>query len=344
MRGSAAPPRRLGRRPLLLGMAAASPLAAMAPGGRRARAQGAAAPGSAYPNRPVRLIVPYSAGGVADTLARMVQTRIGEHLGQSFVVENRTGASGAIAAGVVAQSAPDGYTLLMEGSTFATLPLVQRGLPVDYETAFAPVAQLSALPYYLGLRAGFPAEDFAGFLAQARERPGQVTYGTPGVAHIGHFMGEALQQRAGVRLEHIPYRGGADVARDLTAGRIDACFISHSSLRPVLEAGRGRLIAVTSADRRPLTPEVPAIGEAFPGYDMMSWTGVFAPAGTPELVLRRFAAAAEHALGDPAIRERLAGIGNDPAFSSPEEYAALIRRDREVARGIVAASATLRSG
>ena len=343
MPGSATPP-RYKRRPLVLA-AALSPLAAAVPRSpRHARGQSATGMGAGYPERPVRLVVPYSAGGVGDTVARMVQPKIGEHLGHSLVVENRTGASGAIAAAFVAQSPPDGYTLLLEGSTFATLPLVQRGLPVDYETAFVPVAQLSSLPYYLGLRAGFPAEDLAGFLAEARSRPGQVTYGTPSVAHIGHFMGELLQQRAGVRLEHIPYRGGADVARDLAAGRIDACFISHSSLKPVLEGSRGRLIALTSAGRRPLTPDVPAFGEVFPGYDMVSWTGVFAPAGTPAAVLRRFAAATHHALADPATRERLLSIGNDPVISSPEEYAALTRRDRDVARGIVAASPSLRGG
>ena len=172
MSASIAPPRR-DRRSLVLA-AALSPLAAAIPRRARAQGQGADRAGSNYPDRPVRLIVPYSAGGVADTIARMVQPKLGEHMGQSMVVENRTGASGAIAAALVAQSSADGYTLLMEGSTFATLPLVQRGLPVDYEAAFVPAAQLSSLPYYLGLRAAFPADDLAGFVAEARARPGQV--------------------------------------------------------------------------------------------------------------------------------------------------------------------------
>lgn len=298
---------------------------------------------AAYPARPVRLIVAYSAGGVADTIARTIQPKVAEHLGQPFVVENRTGASGAIAAGLVAQSPPDGYTFLLEGATFATLPLVNRNLPVDYEQAFVPVAQITSQPYYLAVRAGFPAEDLRAYVGEAKRRPGQVTYGTPGVAHIGHFMGELLQSRAGIRLEHVPFRGGADAAREVAAGRIDSCFISHSSLLPVLQGGRGRLVAVTSAGRRPLTPDTPAIGETFPGYDLESWTGVFAPAGTPEPVLRRFVAALHHALNDPDVRERLAAGGNDPIVSTPEAYAALIHRDREVARRIVEASG-LRAG
>ncbi|NDG48560.1 MAG: hypothetical protein EBY30_05780 [Rhodospirillales bacterium] len=193
-----------------------------------------------YPERPIRLIIPYSAGGVADTIARTIQPKMAEHLGQSLVVENRTGASGAIAAAALAQSAPDGHTFMLEGATFATLPLVSRSLPVDYETAFTPVAQVTSQPYYLAVHQNFPAEDFQGFLAAARARPGQITYGTPGHAHIGHFMGELIQLRAGIRLEHIPYRGGADAAREVGTGRIDAAIISGSSPSPAPSAGPSR--------------------------------------------------------------------------------------------------------
>ena len=155
-------------------------------------AQQAWAQGS-YPDRPVRMIVPYSAGGVADTIARIIQPKVAEHLGQSFIIENRTGASGSIGAMAVAQSPADGHTILFEGATFATLPLVSRSLPIDYTTAFIPVVQVTTQPYMLGVRAGFPARDLAGFVAEAKRRPGEITYGTPGVAHIGHFMGELLQ-------------------------------------------------------------------------------------------------------------------------------------------------------
>ena len=317
--------RGLSRRGLGLGMLAA-PVAI-----------GAAQGQGAWPDRPVRFIVPYSAGGVADTIARILQPRVAEHLGQSFIIENRTGASGAIGAAAVAQSPADGYTLLFEGATFATLPEVRRDLPFDYGAAFIPVVQVTTQPYIIGVRAGFPATDLAGFVAEAKKRPGEVTYGTPGVAHIGHFMGEALQMAAGIRLEHVPFRGGADVARELAGGRIDAGIISYSSLRPAVERGT-TLIASTAGRRQASLPQIPVIGETFPGYDMASWTGVFAPAGTPAVAVNRFVQALRAAIGDAEVRRRLEAAGADAVESGPEAFAAVIRRDRETARRIVQAT------
>ncbi len=313
---------RITRRAALLGTLAAPGLA---------RAQGG------WPDRPVRFVVPYSAGGVADTIARTLQARVAEHLGQSFVIDNRTGASGAIGAAAVAQSPADGYTLLFEGATFATLPEVRRDLPFDYAAAFVPVVQVTTQPYIIGIRAGFPATDLAGFVAEAKRRPGEVTYGTPGVAHIGHFMGEALQLAAGIRLEHVPFRGGADVARELAAGRIDAGIISYSSLRPAVERG-ATLIASTAGRRQASLPQIPVIAETFPGYDMSSWTGVFAPAGTPAAAMQRFGAAIGAALADADVRRRLEAAGADPVESNPAAFAEVIRKDRETARRIVQAT------
>ncbi len=280
-----------------------------------------------YPNRPVRLVIPYSAGGVADTVARIIQPKVAEHLGQPLIVENRTGASGAIGAAAVAQSAPDGTTLLLEGATSITSPLVNKGLAVDY-TTLVPVTQITAAPYVLGVRTDFPAEDLAGFIAEAKRRPGQVTYGTPGVAHIGHLMGELLQSLAGIRLEHVPYRGGADAARDVIGGRIDAAIISESSLKPVFASGKGRPFGVTGPVRRPNLPGTPAIAEVVPGYDLTTWMVIFAPAGTPPGVVARAAAAFRHATADPETRTRIETSGNDPMVTGPAEAAALVDRDR----------------
>ncbi|MEO3474536.1 tripartite tricarboxylate transporter substrate binding protein [Roseomonas sp. CAU 1739] len=292
---------------------------------------------ASWPDRPVRFIVPYSAGGVADTIARIMQPRVAENLGQSFLIDNRTGASGAIGAAAVHASPADGYTLLFEGATFATLPEVRQDLPFDYGAAFIPVVQVTTQPYIIGIRAGFPATDLAGFVAEAKRRPGEVTYGTPGVAHIGHFMGEALQMAAGIRLEHVPFRGGADVARELAGGRIDAGIISYSSLRPAVERG-ATLIASTAGHRQASLPQIPVIAETFPGYDMSSWTGVFAPAGTPEVATTRFAQVLRSALSDAEVRRRMEAAGADPVESDPIAFAAVIRRDRETARRIVAAT------
>jgi tripartite-type tricarboxylate transporter receptor subunit TctC len=292
---------------------------------------------ASWPDRPVRMVVPYSAGGVADTIARIVQSRVSEQLGQSFIIENRTGASGAIGAAAVHAAPADGHTLLFEGATFATLPEVRRDLPFDYATAFIPVVQVTTQPYIIGVRAGFPATDLAGFVAEAKRRPGEVTYGTPGVAHIGHFMGEALQMAAGIRLEHVPFRGGADVARELAGGRIDAGIISYSSLRPAVERG-ATLVASTAGRRQASLPQIPVIGETFAGYDMSSWTGVFAPAGTPAVAVARISAAMRSALADAEVRRRLDASGADAVESDPAAFAAVIRRDRETARRIVAAT------
>ncbi len=283
------------------------------------------------------MVVPYSAGGVADTIARIVQARVSEQLGQSFIIENRTGASGAIGAAAVHAAPADGHTLLFEGATFATLPEVRRDLPFDYASAFIPVVQVTTQPYIIGVRAGFPATDLAGFVAEAKRRPGEVTYGTPGVAHIGHFMGESLQMAAGIRLEHIPFRGGADVARELAGGRIDAGIISYSSLRPAVERG-ATLVASTAGRRQSSLPQIPVIGETFAGYDMSSWTGVFAPAGTPAVAVQRISAAMRSALADPEVRRRLDASGADAVESDPAAFAAVIRRDRETARRIVQAT------
>lgn len=296
-----------------------------------ARAQGH------WPERPVRVVVPYSAGGVADTTSRIMQNRLGEALGQPVIIENRTGASGAIAAAAVAQSPPDGYTLLYEGSTYITLPLVNRNLPVDYEATLQSAGMSNSQPYIIGVRADFPARDFAGLLEEARKRPGQVTFGTPGVAHIGHFMGELIQLMGHVQLEHVPFRGGADVARELAAQRIDVGIISFSSLRPAVARG-ARLIGSTAAQRNPTMPDIPAIAETLSGYEMMAWTGFFLPTATPPPPRTRFLAALRETVADAGVRTRMIEIGNDPFFADAEAMAEQVRRDREKLRRIARAA------
>jgi len=282
-----------------------------------------------FPSRPIRLIVPYSAGGIADTVVRIVQPKTAEALGVPVIVENRTGASGAVGAAAAAAAPPDGYTLVAEGATTITSPLANKSLPLDYDR-LVPVTQLTIAPYVLGIRADFPATDLQGFLAEARRRPGSVTFGTPGIAHIGHLMGELLQSLAAVKLEHIPYRGGANAARDLAGGQLDAVIISESSLRPVLESGKARAIGVTGASRRPGLPGVPAIGEVVPGYELGTWIIVYAPRGTPEAVQERLAAAFRAATTDPEVRAKLAQTGSDPMSASPAEARALFARDKAV--------------
>ena len=286
--------------------------------------------------RPIRVVVPFAPGGQSDTVMRLLQPKMAEVLGTAVIVDNRPGAGGSIGAGVVAAAPPDGTTLFFDSFGFVVQPLVHRGLSFDYMTAFAPVAQVVAAPYVLVVKADFPATDLAGFVAEVKRRQG-VPYGTPGIGTPGHLAGALLAHRAGIVLEHLPYRGGAESARDLAAGNLDSAIGTANSFKPVIDAGRGRGIALTSADQRGTLAHLPTIAASgFPGFDLTSWNGIFAPAGTPRDILARLEAAANAATSDPATRERLAATGNDAITAGAEEFAALIRRDAEMVRRLVA--------
>jgi tripartite-type tricarboxylate transporter receptor subunit TctC len=300
---------------------------------RNARAQTSDA--AHFPDRPVRVILPFSAGGQSDTIARTMQPRVSEALGQQLVIENRTGGGGSIGAGVVATSAPDGYNLLFDAASFLIVPLALKSLPFNYETAFAPVGIVAEQPYVMAVLSSSPVHDLAGFIAAARAAPNPLTYGTPGVGSVGHLSGALLAKRAGIQLEHVPYRGGADVARDMAAGTLDAGIISFNSLGPVLQSGKARVIAVTSGIRRgDLT--VPTIAESgFPGFDLTSWSGVFARAGTPAPVIEKIVVAFRHATSDSTVKERLAAIGSEATPPDPEAFASRLVSERQVVQGIV---------
>lgn len=286
--------------------------------------------------RPVRVIVAFAPGGQSDTVMRLLQPKMAEALGQPVVVENRAGAGGAIAAAAVAGSAPDGLTLLFDSFGFVVQPLIQRGLSFDYETAFAAVAQATALPYVLVTRSNFPGRDLAGYIAEARANPG-VTFGSPGVGSTGHLAGVLLAHRAGVRLEHVPYRGGADAARDVAAGNLDSVISTANTLRPLVQDGRARGIALTSATRRGSMADLPTIAESgFPGFDLTSWNGLFVPAATPAPMITRLSEAMRLAAQDPFVRERLSVGGNEAVNEPAAAFAARIAHDRQVVRQLVA--------
>nr|WP_314072101.1 tripartite tricarboxylate transporter substrate binding protein [uncultured Roseococcus sp.] len=297
----------------------------------------AAVPGDAgdFPSRPVRVILPYAAGGQADTIARVMQPRMSEALGQPVVIENRTGAGGSIGGGIVAASPPDGYTLLFDAASFLIVPLAVRGLPFDYETAFAPVGLVAEQPYVLAVSPSMGVSDLAGFLAAARAGSEPIAYGTPGIGSIGHLAGALLATRAGIQLEHVAYRGGADVSRDMAAGTLRMGILSYNSIGPLVQDGRARALAVTSGIRRG-DRRIPTIAEnGFPGFDVTSWTGVFARVGTPPAILHKLADACNHATADATVRERLIAIGSEATEAQPEAFAARLVTEREVVKGIV---------
>lgn len=306
----------------ILGATLAAPFAA------RASAQ-------AWPTRTIRVVVPFAAGGAADSAARTVFPRVSEILGQTIVVENRTGAGGSIGGAAVAQSAGDGYTWLFDASSHIVNPTLLRNLPFDY-TAFVPCSQVATFPQAIAVKEAFPATTLAELIAAAKARPGQLNFGTQGNATAGHLALELFQSRAGIRLTHVPYRGGADAARDLAAGNVDGVLITALSAGPIVQSGRARMLAVTVTERLANWPAIPTLHESgFPSFDMSEWVGLVAPAGTPAPVVARMHATIAAVLKEPAVRERLGQLGAVPVGSDPATFGRFLAEGRETMARLV---------
>jgi tripartite-type tricarboxylate transporter receptor subunit TctC len=288
-----------------------------------------------FPARPIRVVVPYAPGGQSDTVMRLLIPRMAEFLGQNIIVENRSGGGGTIGAGIVANAPADGYTLFFESFAFAVAPLIHRGLPFDYEAAFVPIGQAVALPYVLVTKRDYPARNVAEFIASVKARPG-FTYGTPGIGTIGHLAGALLELRAGIKMEHVAYRGGAESARDVAAGNIDGAIGTANSFAPLIQNDRARGIALTSGERRGSLAHLPTLAESgFPGFDLTSWNGLFAPSATPAPIRARLEAALRHATTDEPTRQRLAASGNDVVTESADAFGERIKKDRELVRQLI---------
>jgi tripartite-type tricarboxylate transporter receptor subunit TctC len=314
--GHPAPP--FGRRAALALGAAALP--------RGASAQGVAA---RYPSGPVRLLVGFSPGGALDLLARPLAQRLSERLGQPFLVENRAGAAGNLAAEAAARAAPDGHVLLMAGHS--TLAVPRPSPAFDAARDLAPVAQVAVLAFVLAVPADLPARSVADLLALARARPGGLNAGTSGVGGLQHLALELLKRRAGVDIAHVPFRGAADVARELVAGRVELGVDPYGSFQAGVEAGRLRVLATTAAARLPALPGVPAVAEApgLQGYEATGFAGVVAPAATPRAVVEAVEAAVAWAMGGTDLPRAYERQGALPRHAGAREFAALAARDRE---------------
>ncbi len=286
-----------------------------------------------YPNRPIRLVVPFAPGGNSDTLARLIQPRMSGFLGQQIVVENRSGAGGAIGAAQVVQAPADGHTLLFDSASFVVAQFIHRNLSFDYERDFAPVGTVADVPYLLGVARGRGITDIASFLAVARAAPGGLSYGSPGVGSVGHLAGVMLAHRSGVRLEHVPYRGGAEAARDLAAGTLDAAIISGNSLNPLAEGGRAVIIGTTNAAGIGNYPSIAAQG--FPAFDLTSWNALFCRAGTPEPIRRALEEAVNHATSDADVRARYAAAGAEATAAEADALTARLVRERALIRDLI---------
>ena len=308
---------RLSRRSLLAGGLAAPLLAA----------SGFAQ--TEWPRGPIRWVVAFAAGGAADTVARNVGARVSEILGQQVIIDNRTGGNSLVAAGAVLQAPRDGQTFLIDAANQVTNPFLIKDLPFDYAATWMPVTKLSDFPQVVAVKQDFPAGTIQEYIAAAKDKPATISYGTPPAAGMGHMAGEELQRRAGIKLIHVGYRGGADAARDIGAGAIDSVIITTSSIRPPLAAGQARVLAVTSLKRAPTFPDVPTIAEqGYPGYNMIDWNGLFAANGTPLELIARMQAACAEAIKDSKVRERLDPAGAVLVADTPAAFKAWLEGQR----------------
>jgi tripartite-type tricarboxylate transporter receptor subunit TctC len=288
-----------------------------------AQAQGA------YPNKPVRLIVPAAPGGGADFLARIVGTRLQEQTGQSFVIDNRAGASGTIAADLTAKSAPDGYTMLLGQSTsIAIAPHLYPKLPYDTLRDLKPVTLVAEVPNMLVVHPSVQANSVREFIALAKAKPGSLNYGSAGNGAPSHLAGAMFNGAAGVDLVHVPYKGAGPALNDLVSGQIQVMFAPMVAAMPQVKSGKLRALAVTSAKRSPAVPDVPTLAESgLPGFAIVSWFGFFVPAATPQAVVDKLHQETVKALKHPDTVERFAKEGAEPEGNTPAEFAAYVQQE-----------------
>jgi tripartite-type tricarboxylate transporter receptor subunit TctC len=289
-----------------------------------------------YPSKPIRMVVAFAPGGIADFAARSISSRLADALGVPVVVENKAGAGGIIGAELVAKSAPDGYTLLVTSISHTINASVAKNLPFDTQRDFAPIMLIADAPNILVLHPSVPASSLAELIALARSRPGELNYASSGVGTSTHLCGELFKTMTGVELQHVPYKGGGPAVADLLGGQVQLMFATLPTVLEHVRTGKLRAIGVTGAQRFAGAPDIPTLAEAgLPGYEVSGWSGLFAPARTPRAAIDRLAVESAKILKDPALKERFIAQGAEPAVKMPDEFAAFvaaeIRKWRQVA-------------
>jgi tripartite-type tricarboxylate transporter receptor subunit TctC len=284
-----------------------------------------------YPSRPVRIVVPYAPGGGTDFMARLVAQELSTLLGQPVIIDNKPGASTFIGAEAVARSAPDGYTLLISAaSTFSINKELYKKLPYDPVADFSPITLLGHFPLILVVSKDFPAKDVKSFVDLAKSKPAGVDFASAGKGSTHHLAMEAFMQRAGLRMEHIPYKGAGPALQDLLAGRVPTMFLDIAVAREPLKAGQIRALGIATAARFPELPEIPTLNESgYPGFEASAWNGIVAPKGTPAAIIDRLNQEIGKALHSPQMLARLHGAGIEAAHTTPAEFAAYIAAETE---------------
>jgi tripartite-type tricarboxylate transporter receptor subunit TctC len=282
-----------------------------------------------YPSRPIHLIVPYAAGGAADSIARILAKRMGKAMGQTIVVENRGGGGSIVGTEFVNKAEPDGYTLLLgQSGPISINPAVYKNLPYDPVKDFAPVSLTTTYPYVMVVNPSLGVKTLKEFVALARSKPGALNYGTTGVGAANHLVTELFDSKAGIKMTHIPYRGTALAVADLLAGQVQVVFADPISALSHVNSGALIALAVTSKERSPVAPAVPTMSESgYPGFDAVGWHGILAPANTPPAIVARLYAEIREALKDPETRTLLESQAMQIVGSSPEAFAGFIKQD-----------------
>lgn len=289
---------------------------------------GASAAFAAYPDKPVRIVVPNPPGGAVDVVTRKVAQKLTVQLGQSFVVENKPGASGTIGTTQVVNAPADGYTLLANDNSYTTLPYVFKKLNWDHQSALVPIAPFAFSPVVVAVKADSRFKDLASLIAYAKAHPGEVTFGTGGPGSSPHFSAEAFQQAAGIKLMHVPYKGAGEATVGLLSGSVDLLVVSTPTALAPVKGNQMRLLGISGKQRVAVFPNVPTFAEAgLPAFSLFNWSGLAAPKGTPDEVIKRLQAEIQKALQSADMKEFLAQMGSQPGSLDSAAFAQLIQRE-----------------
>ena len=312
---------KLDRRTLLAGMGAALAAPALA---------------QEWPARTVTVIVPYTAGGTTDLFGRIFAQAMQDKYGKPFVVENRAGAGGTVGAGAAAKAAPDGYTLLVGTvATQAAAPFVYKKLPYDADKDFAPVSLFATLPNMLVVTPKMPVKTFKEFIDHVKANDGKLSFGSSGYGSSNHITSEVLTKLTGAKITHVPFKSSGDIMNALAGGHVDLAFDNITLAWPQSQGGQVRAIAVTTKDRSPTAPDVPAMSETFPGFDIGSWHGLYAPAGTPQPILDKLAADVKEIFSSESVKKKLFDIGAVANPMSPTEFVTFGKAEQDKYRTII---------